>query len=85
MVRQDRLNCKSWSSIISASVTQNNLDLKHLAVTSIQEWRVRRRTFEKAFVADKALLHNSLRPPVWFPTDFFYKEIGLRLSGVPTT
>ena len=84
MVRQDRLNTKALQELVlyylRERVTQNNLDLKHLAVTNIQEWFVfDAATFEKAFVADKALLRQfadfEAKRLSGTTTDFFYKEI----------
>lgn len=84
MLRADNINTKALQELVlyylRERITGQNLEVKHLIVTDIQEWFIfDANIFEKAFAENKALIKqfNAFEEGRLSgkSTDFFYKEI----------
>ena len=84
MVKVENLNAKALQELVlyflRERITHNNLEIKHLIATNINEWFIfDAQTFEKCFCENKQLIQQfedfAAGRLTGKTTDFFYKEI----------
>ena len=84
MVKVENLNAKALQELVlyflRERITNNNLEIKHLIATNINEWFIfDAQTFEKYFCENKQLIQQfedfAAGRLTGKTTDFFYKEI----------
>lgn len=84
MVTTDKLNVKAFQELVlyylRERITQNNLEIKHLIITNINEWFVfNATTFDRLFAQNKKFVRQFQdfegKRLADTKTDFFYKQI----------